>query len=541
MPSVVKRFISKGSEDKFAPSTQDSDSNGQNSYKKTNDDISPKKNNSFSKFLIIAGLGVSILGYLYINNYAPTKPENSTPIDFQPEISVLVQSNLRSHLEEVKELRDQAMKFINEKLESGFSLKKAIKSLDPLSSLHVSSIFKEKENHSVLYNVSNPSQKLKLDIYSNQISSNNPIEDYMVWKDLVNTENGDFINKQFFGVFDGHAGYMCAEKISGLFPSLFDKTYTLADSLINQSSTKKDSEILDLRIKKKLNIYSSNDLKILKENENAIALSSAFEIMDEIVVVDSVKTYLNLKDDEKSLEKFNSLLGPAVSGSCGIAMIVDQNDLTLTVANTGDSRAVLGSKLKTGNWKSIELSHDQTADNESELKRITSEHPGEENSVIMRGRVLGGLMPLRAFGDSRYKWKMEYQNMLFPSLLANGHKYATTPRKYLTPPYVTAKPIIVKHKITKDSDKFVVMATDGLWDRLSNEQVVNFIGKWIDSNGPITDNNNPSSSLIEYALGFNYQGSFDKSRPSHLLAIPPPFSRRYRDDISVYVVVLDQS
>lgn len=37
--------------------------------------------------------------------------------------------------------------------------------------------------------------------------------------------------------------------------------------------------------------------------------------------------------------------------------------------------------------------------------RIQSEHPqSESDTVITRGRVLGGLEPSRAFGDSRYKW-----------------------------------------------------------------------------------------------------------------------------------------
>lgn len=36
--------------------------------------------------------------------------------------------------------------------------------------------------------------------------------------------------------------------------------------------------------------------------------------------------------------------------------------------------------------------------------RIRSEHPpAERDSVVRRGRILGGLQPTRAFGDARYK------------------------------------------------------------------------------------------------------------------------------------------
>jgi pyruvate dehydrogenase phosphatase len=37
---------------------------------------------------------------------------------------------------------------------------------------------------------------------------------------------------------------------------------------------------------------------------------------------------------------------------------------------------------------------------------MRKEHPGEEDTVIMRGRVQGGLQPTRAFGDASYKWQL---------------------------------------------------------------------------------------------------------------------------------------
>lgn len=43
---------------------------------------------------------------------------------------------------------------------------------------------------------------------------------------------------------------------------------------------------------------------------------------------------------------------------------------------------------------------------------MRSEHPEDErNDVIRNGRVLGGLEPTRAFGDARYKWTAELQEM----------------------------------------------------------------------------------------------------------------------------------
>lgn len=43
---------------------------------------------------------------------------------------------------------------------------------------------------------------------------------------------------------------------------------------------------------------------------------------------------------------------------------------------------------------------------------MRSEHPADESdNVIRNGRVLGGLEPTRAFGDARYKWTTELQDM----------------------------------------------------------------------------------------------------------------------------------
>ena len=43
---------------------------------------------------------------------------------------------------------------------------------------------------------------------------------------------------------------------------------------------------------------------------------------------------------------------------------------------------------------------------------MRSEHPEDEaEDVIKQGRVLGCLMPTRAFGDAGYKWPLEAQEL----------------------------------------------------------------------------------------------------------------------------------
>lgn len=68
-------------------------------------------------------------------------------------------------------------------------------------------------------------------------------------------------------------------------------------------------------------------------------------------------------------------------------------------------------------------------------------------------------------------------------------------------PYVTHLPQIYKYKISS-SDKFIVLACDGLWDVLSNQDVVDYINtlKYNNYNG------NYSKKLAEHALD---KGSMD--------------------------------
>lgn len=104
------------------------------------------------------------------------------------------------------------------------------------------------------------------------------------------------------------------------------------------------------------------------------------------------------------------------------------------------------------------------------LISLFAEHPNERDTVIRSDRLLSQLAPLRAFGDVRYKWPREkLQKLIVPYF---GDVIAPN---YYTPPYLTAKPAI-QHHILTPKDKFLVLATDGLWDvfRFENFIIYNF-------------------------------------------------------------------
>lgn len=246
------------------------------------------------------------------------------------------------------------------------------------------------------------------------------------------------------------------------------------------------------------------------------------------------------------------------------------------VACTGDSRAVLGRRGPAGKWVAKALSEDQTGGTPSEMERLRTEHPGEEY-VVRNGRILGGLEPSRAFGDSMYKWSRDVQDRMKRNFFG---KSASPLLK--TPPYVTAEPIITTTKVEPEKGDFVVMATDGLWEMLSNEEVVGLVGQWLESQprtstgtgtgmsdkswlkswlgksgnilpvekGPESDNGGEGQRIPIRQAQWNVVGSDsrfvveDKNAATHLirnalggrdrdmvcalLTLPSPFSRRYR-------------
>jgi pyruvate dehydrogenase phosphatase len=146
---------------------------------------------------------------------------------------------------------------------------------------------------------------------------------------------------------------------------------------------------------------------------------------------------------------------------------------------------------------------------------------------------------------------------------------------FRTPPYVTATPVVTHLNLdslssefsepgSKSTLRFLVLATDGLWDELSSEEVVALVGghfagikgtipKWSleelvqttlgaptvegkelqrDNDGSwVFEDENVSTHLIRNAFRRGNEKTLRQ-----LLSIPAPHSRRYRDDITVTVV-----
>eukprot|EP01111_Echinosteliopsis_oligospora_P015331 TRINITY_DN6033_c0_g2_i1.p1 TRINITY_DN6033_c0_g2~~TRINITY_DN6033_c0_g2_i1.p1 ORF type:complete len:667 (-),score=102.00 TRINITY_DN6033_c0_g2_i1:183-2183(-) len=131
---------------------------------------------------------------------------------------------------------------------------------------------------------------------------------------------------------------------------------------------------------------------------------------------------------------------PSKSGSTAVVCIVVGNQLY--VANAGDSEGILGRCVGAGKKAKAEhmvLTYKHTPTDEGEKQRITS-----AGGMVVFGRLFGSLAVSRAFGDKDYK---EGQS------------------------YVSAEPYIKQVELTPE-DQFVVLACDGLWDKVNYEEVI---------------------------------------------------------------------
>ena len=204
------------------------------------------------------------------------------------------------------------------------------------------------------------------------------------------------------------------------------------------------------------------------------SIKKAFTMLDSLAVDELTKSVL---DRGLSKEEGVRLLSLPNAGSCALLGIYNNVKRTFKVAVTGDSRAILGRRVAlkddTYAYETHVLSEDQNGNNPHEVERLEAAHPGE--TIFEKGRTLGWGMA-RAFGDASYKWSREVQQRLHEEYLGDRIR-----KDCLTPPYFTAEPEITTTTIRKGD--FVVMASDGLWDCLTNEEVVGLVGGWLETRG----------------------------------------------------------
>jgi len=154
----------------------------------------------------------------------------------------------------------------------------------------------------------------------------------------------------------------------------------------------------------------------------------------------------------KAFNDLNKILPNEISVNAGsTALVIIKDDNTLYVANVGDSRVIINNFNK-----AIPISEDHKPSDPAEYERITKLGGRVIRDPYGTARVNGNLALSRAIGDL----------YLFP--------------------YVSSVPDIYTVKLTK-ANKYLIAASDGLWDVFENQELVTFINTMFENNESIED------------------------------------------------------
>ncbi|KAI5415708.1 probable protein phosphatase 2C 34 [Lathyrus oleraceus] len=235
---------------------------------------------------------------------------------------------------------------------------------------------------------------------------------------IVWEEFGCQQDMMFCGVFDGHGpwGHFVAKRVRKLVPSLL---------LCNwQQSLAATSIDLDFKVEENKNIHGLN----LWEQSY-------------------LKTFAAVDQDLKQHTGIDSFR----SGTTALTMIKQGENLI--IANVGDSRLVLATTSEDGTLLALQLTTDFKPNLPKEAERIEEskgvvfcmkDEPGVYRVWMPNGKT-PGLAISRAFGDYCMK---EYGLISVPE---------------------------VTHRKVTTRDQFIILATDGVWDVVSNEEAVKIV------------------------------------------------------------------
>uniref|UniRef100_A0A667YUH7 Si:ch211-15p9.2 n=1 Tax=Myripristis murdjan TaxID=586833 RepID=A0A667YUH7_9TELE len=409
-----------------------------------------------------------------------------------------------------------------------------------------------------------------LGFHSNLLPSNHPSEDRRSGATCL--PGGGLL----LGVFDGHAGPACAHAVSQrLFYYIAVATLPLRTLAELEQAVQEERAVPPLlewhKHPQDHNVRSGDVIAVF------CSVCFCFLLSDWLQDGGSISSALvdafSRLDDDLSLEAQAHLRGslPGRSLTCPLqvalsgctACVVHVSQGVLHVANLGDSRAVLGVQEAGGGWSALSLTADHNAQNPAELRRVAGEHPAAERRTAVRhGRLLGLLLPFRAFGDVRFKWSSEALAHLCetrPDVLA-AVGGVRAPQNYLTPPYLSARPEVTCHRI-RAADKFLVLATDGLWELMHRQTVVQLVGQHrlhqlsagvtlgglqrllLERKGralAALEDQNAATHLLRHAVGDDGYGGVEPRRLAKMLSLPADVARMYRDDITITVIQLNE-
>ncbi|XP_074316562.1 putative protein phosphatase 2C 21 isoform X2 [Silene latifolia] len=241
----------------------------------------------------------------------------------------------------------------------------------------------------------------------------------------------------FFAVYDGHGGKAVAK-----FCAKFLHKELLTDEAYKAGDLSNSIRRVFLRMDEMMR-SNTNWKKLLKDDGKGARTDDELHFKSggrEGTPNGSSKEEADSDSEEPS------------SGCTACALLIRENKLL--VANAGDSRCVMS---KGG--QALELSKDHKPELEVEQERIL-----KAGGFIHGGRVNGCLNLARAIGDMEFK-----RNKVLPA----------------EEQIVTANPDITTVELSDDVE-FIAIACDGIWDCMSSQQLVDFVGEQLKSQSKLS-------------------------------------------------------
>ncbi|KAK4725536.1 hypothetical protein R3W88_028315 [Solanum pinnatisectum] len=214
----------------------------------------------------------------------------------------------------------------------------------------------------------------------------------------------------------------------------------------------------------------------------------------------------------------------ASKGSCCLVGVIWNG--TLYVASLGDSRAVLGHNHieRPDRIVALQLTNDHNASNVAVRNELNASHPDDPNIVVYdreAWRVRGIIQITRALGDAYLKHQEFALGTNFPKF------HLKVP---ITRPVVRADPEVSSRNL-QAVDRFVIFASDGLWDLLTNEKAVEIVNTY------------PKKGIARRLLvsALDEAARRVKIKYDGLKKVGINERRTFHDDITVVVIFIDHN
>jgi serine/threonine protein phosphatase PrpC len=304
---------------------------------------------------------------------------------------------------------------------------------------------------------------------------------------LIKTQIFDLENFNIFGVFDGHGSH--GHFISNMIKLFFSEYYLKSDIFLGKNYNNNNrvinnngnfnSNLISIRLSNILN--NSNSTNNIGNNNNNYDgnLNTNINLnINENLIYEKLKekNYHIIKNSFQLCESSISLSKYDVNFSGSTCVICFFIDNKIICGNSGDSRAILITNEK-GYDSVVFLSRDHKPNLADEMRRIT--------------RLNGRVDKYCENGIRSGPFRVWLKNQNYPGLAMSrsiGDLIAGSIG-------VINEPEIIEYELNEFS-KFIVIASDGVWEFLSNEKVMEIINFYYITN---FDANAAAEKLVEEA------------------------------------------